>query len=95
MMSCCINAHAIDFAKFGRLYLNNGNWDGKQIVPAEWVAESTQVDKGRKLDELVSYGNLWWEMPDPQEANDFFAWGNLGQFIYVSPIQEFDHRPQR
>ncbi len=85
LMSCCINAHAIDFAKFGRLYLNNGNWDGKQIVPAAWVAESTQVDKGRKLDETMSYGLLWWEKPSVNEANDFFAWGNLGQFIYVSP----------
>jgi CubicO group peptidase (beta-lactamase class C family) len=85
MMSCGINAHAIDFAKFGRLYLNQGNWDGKPVVPAEWVAESTQVDKGTKLDEQLFYGNLWWEMPCPQEANAFFAWGNLGQFIYVSP----------
>jgi CubicO group peptidase (beta-lactamase class C family) len=85
MMSCCINAHAIDFAKLGRLYLNKGNWDGNQIVPAEWVDESTRVDKGRKLDEQVSYGILWWEMPRLQEANDYFAWGNLGQFIYVSP----------
>jgi CubicO group peptidase (beta-lactamase class C family) len=85
MMSCCINAHAIDFAKFGRLYLNNGNWDGNQIVPVTWVAESTQADNGRKLDEQVSYGNLWWEMPRQQQANDFFAWGNLGQFIYISP----------
>jgi len=87
MMSCCINAHAIDFAKFGRLYLNNGNWNGNQIVPAGWVAASTRLDKGRKLDEQLSYGYLWWEMPDPQEANDFFAWGNLGQFIYVSPTR--------
>jgi CubicO group peptidase (beta-lactamase class C family) len=85
LMSCCINAHAIDFAKFGRLYLNKGNWDGKQIVPAAWVTESTRLDLGRKLDEQLSYGNLWWEMPDPQGANDYFAWGNLGQFIYVSP----------
>ncbi len=86
-MSCCINAHALDFAKFGRLYLNNGNWDGNQIVPAEWVAESTRMDKGRKLDESLSYGHLWWEMPDPLGANDFFAWGNLGQFIYISPTR--------
>ena len=85
LMSCCINAHAIDFAKFGRLYLNNGSWNGKQIVPAAWVAASTQVDQGRKLDDQMSYGNLWWEKPGVDEGNDFFAWGNLGQFIYVSP----------
>jgi CubicO group peptidase (beta-lactamase class C family) len=85
LMSCCINAHAIDFAKFGRLYLNNGSWNGKQIVPAAWVAESTQVDQGRKLDDTMSYGLFWWEKPRLNEPNDFFAWGNLGQFIYVSP----------
>ncbi len=95
MMSCCINAQAIDFAKFGRLYLNNGNWNGNQIVPAGWVAASTRLDKGRKLDEQLSYGNLWWEMPDPQEANDFFAWGNLRAVHLRFADQEPDHRPQR
>ena len=87
LMSCCINAHAIDFAKFGRLYLNNGSWNGKQIVPAAWVAKSTRVDQGRKLDDTMSYGLLWWEKPRMDEPNDFLAWGNFGQFIYVSPTR--------
>ncbi len=33
-MESGINARAIDFAKFGRLYLNRGKWNGKQVVPA-------------------------------------------------------------
>ena len=37
-----LNARAIDLAKFGRLYLNNGNWDGKQIVPEQWVVDPCQ-----------------------------------------------------
>ncbi len=41
---CCINARARDFAKIGRLYLNKGNWNGKQIVSQKWVEESTQVN---------------------------------------------------
>src|SRR5208283_1515432 len=41
-----LNARAIDLAKFGRLYLNNGNWDGKQIVPEQWVTDSTTKDPG-------------------------------------------------
>jgi CubicO group peptidase (beta-lactamase class C family) len=86
--SCCINAHAIDFAKFGRLYLNQGNWEGRQIVPASWVAESTRVEQGRKLDDQMSYGNFWWEIQGEEEVNDFFAWGNFGQFIYVSPSRD-------
>ena len=37
-MESGINARAIDFVKFGRLYLNNGNWDGTQVLPADWIA---------------------------------------------------------
>ena len=44
-MEAGINARAIDFAKLGRLYLAGGNWNGTQIMPAEWVRESTQVDQ--------------------------------------------------
>lgn len=37
---CCINARARDFAKFGRLFLNKGNWNGTQLVPESWVNQS-------------------------------------------------------
>ena len=40
---CCINARAVDFARFGQLYLNEGKLNGQQIVPAEWVRQSTAV----------------------------------------------------
>jgi CubicO group peptidase (beta-lactamase class C family) len=43
-MESGINARAIDFAKLGRLYLNNGSWEGTQVLPAAWVADSTQMD---------------------------------------------------
>jgi CubicO group peptidase (beta-lactamase class C family) len=39
-----INARAIDFAKIGRLFLNNGNWNGIQIISEKWVNESTTPD---------------------------------------------------
>jgi len=86
-MESGINARAIDFAKLGRLYLNAGNWNGSQIVSSDWVAKSTQVEKGRALDEKVSYGYMWWEMPRQNAANDFLALGDYGQFIYVSPFK--------
>ena len=44
-MESGINARAIDFARFGRLYLNEGAWEGRQIVPADWVAESTRMSR--------------------------------------------------
>lgn len=79
---CCINARAIDFAKFGRLYLNKGNWNGKQIVSKSWVHSSTKLDslKGSNL----GYQYQWWI---PNEKGDFIAEGILGQFIFVSPSQ--------
>jgi len=37
-------ARAIDYARFGRLFLKKGNWDGQQIISAEWVRESVTED---------------------------------------------------
>ncbi|WP_321368781.1 serine hydrolase [uncultured Draconibacterium sp.] len=42
---CGLNATAIDLAKIGRLYLNNGNWNGKQIISEEWVKKSIIPNK--------------------------------------------------
>ncbi len=54
---CCLNATARDFAKFGLLYLNNGNWQGKQLVPEAWVAESTTYDRAKNH---FNYTYQWW-----------------------------------
>ena len=54
---CCINATAVDFAKFGRLYLNKGNWNGQQLVPAPWVEASTKLDTA---DASVKYYQYQW-----------------------------------
>ena len=79
---CCINARARDFAKIGRLYLNKGNWNGKQIVTQKWVEESTKVDTTQGSDE--GYQFQWWL---PSNTGDFMAEGILGQFIYVNPSE--------
>jgi CubicO group peptidase (beta-lactamase class C family) len=83
-MESGINARAIDFAKFGRLYLNGGNWNGSQIVPAEWVAISTR-DNGLIKDAPIYYGYMWWGENCNPNSQDYLAMGNLGQFVYVSP----------
>ena len=50
---------ARDMAKIGQLYLDGGKWDGKQIVSAQWIAESTREHS--RWEELnLPYGYLWW-----------------------------------
>ena len=77
---CCLNARARDFAKIGRLYLNKGNWNGKQIVSEEWVNQSTKIDTTNGSSWFYQY--QWWI---PSQTGDFMAEGILGQFIYVHP----------
>ncbi|QTN39637.1 serine hydrolase [Cryomorphaceae bacterium] len=77
---CCLNATARDFAKLGRLYLNEGDWNGQRIISADWVAQSTKVDTSMGSRDYYQY--QWW-MPTP--GVDFMAEGILGQFVYVHP----------
>ncbi len=77
---CCINARTRDFAKIGRLYLNKGNWNGKQIVSKKWVEETTKIDTTDGSD--AGYKYQWWL---PSASGDFMAEGILGQYIYVNP----------
>jgi CubicO group peptidase (beta-lactamase class C family) len=74
---------AIDFAKFGRLYLHSGEWNGRQVIPESWVAESTTIDPNAKW---TNYKYLWW-IPRAGKGR-FMAIGNLGQFIYVAPDKD-------
>lgn len=87
---------ALDFAKFGRLFLNDGNWNGVQVVPAQWMAESTQADTSVDYahyypDDFIFangqgyYKYMWWGIQRSEKNYDFMALGNHGQFIYISP----------
>ncbi len=81
---CCIGATAEDYAKFGRLYLNKGNWDGNQILSEEWVKKSLE----RSAEEGSSFNyNYGWHI-GLKEYEDFYANGMLKQHIYVHPEKE-------
>jgi CubicO group peptidase (beta-lactamase class C family) len=73
-----------DMAKFGLLYLNKGVWNGQQVVPREWVEESTspKLSIGPDLNYPVAikYGYWWW-IP----AQGYQARGYNGQYIIVRP----------
>lgn len=72
----------MDMAKLGQLYLNGGNWKGRQIVSGEWTAESTQVQSVWKARHL-KYGYLWWVIDE--EEHSFAALGDGGNAVYVNP----------
>lgn len=87
-----LNLTARDFAKFGELYRNHGNWNGKQIVPAEWVRDSVRADAPHLLpgaprlaDHTIDlgYGYQWW-LPAGNRG-DYSAIGIYNQLVYVDP----------
>ena len=85
---------ARDLARFALLYLHNGNWAGRQVVPADWVRESTQPysSSGRG----PGYGYLWWTGTSEDTLpglvrlpkGSFFAWGSGGQYAFVIPADD-------
>ena len=78
---CCLAATAQDFAKFGRIYLHKGVWDGRRIVSEAWVTDSTRIDT--TAGSAWNYQYLWWLIA--RKRSDFMATGHLGQFLYVNP----------
>lgn len=77
-----------DLARLGQLFLQGGASGGNPIVPEEWVARSSverydwRFDSGRLRG--ISYGYLWWVVPEAAEPL-YFAWGFGGQYVVVVP----------
>ena len=76
-----------DWARFGQLYLDQGSWNGKQLLPANWVQQARTASRGSKQ----AYGAHWWlsrrkSRPDlPKDS--FSAEGYQGQLLLVAPSQ--------
>lgn len=82
-----------DYARFARLYLNEGNCNGEQILTKEWVRDSLDASAeyskpGANLDayNAIGYGYQWW-VPEGKEG-EFMAIGVYGQWIYVNPTNK-------
>jgi CubicO group peptidase (beta-lactamase class C family) len=79
-----LSLHPVDMAMFGYLYLKNGQLNGEQIVPENWIEESTTLH-------IFMYGYHWWVWPDsisdfyPQAGGTFYALGYGGQQIMIVP----------
>ena len=76
-----------DWARFGQLYLDQGSWNGKQLLPANWVQQARTASRGSKQ----AYGAHWWlsrrkSRPD-LPTDSFSAEGYQGQLLLVAPFQ--------
>lgn len=88
-----LNMRTRDYALFGKVMRDGGVYQGKQIIPAAWVAESTSNNApasaaGSHNDAGVGYGYQWWVPPASEDADfkgDYFAVGIYGQYIYINP----------
>lgn len=79
-----------DLLKFGQLYLNNGNWQGQQLISADWIADTVvrRVDISSWATYSEAYGFQWW-LDDlnfqGQLVETWITAGYGGQFLFVIP----------
>lgn len=76
-----LNITTRDYARFGQMFLQGGQWQGQQIVPADWVNASTVPSAPTKTGE-IGYGYQWW-IPAGAAAGEYMARGIYGQYIYI------------
>jgi CubicO group peptidase (beta-lactamase class C family) len=77
-----------DLMKIGMLVQNEGNWQGHQLVPREWIQASTSFqtypDSSKDRYQGLAYGYYWWIVP---ELDAVTAWGHGGNFIFIVPTK--------
>ncbi|MGB8196282.1 MAG: serine hydrolase [Acidimicrobiales bacterium] len=94
--SSFVHARALDFAKFGLLYLRGGEWEGRQLISREWAA-TAQVPLSVEASSGWLYSWQWWVSGD--RYGTYWANGYEGQMICVVPeldavIVRFGHTPE-
>lgn len=80
---CCIASNARDFARFGKLYLQNGKWNETQIISEEYIDKSIHP----RFKNSPQYGYGWW-LSNYRNKHIYYMRGHLGQFVIVIPEDE-------
>jgi CubicO group peptidase (beta-lactamase class C family) len=77
---CCLNMTAIDYARFGKLYLDQGIFNGKKILDIDWVKTTSSPEI---MQQFGGYKNQFWQWSHSQKT--YYARGLLNQYIIISP----------
>jgi CubicO group peptidase (beta-lactamase class C family) len=83
-----LHMRTVDMAKLGQLYLQNGAWDGNQLVPQAYAIAATQPQNKGGPPVSMPYGYMWWIVPSSAPRQTFMASGYAGQLIWVYPPLE-------
>ena len=86
---CCINSNARDFARLGKLYMNQGNWNGTQLLDSNYVKEATSVSNLLDEDENknVNYGYQFW-IANRKGLDVYYTRGLWGQYVICIPEKD-------
>ncbi len=90
--SCCFNATLRDYARLGRLLANDGAWEGRQLIPRQWLLDATTVRPSDghlapgTATPYFGYGYQTWLLPGAQRR--FALLGIRGQVILVDPASK-------
>ncbi len=77
-----LNLTTRDYARMGEMFRNDGAFQGRQIIPADWAVQSTTPSAKTEPGNL-KYGYQWW-MPADAQPGEFLARGIYGQYVYVN-----------
>lgn len=89
---CCVSATLRDYARLGRLLAHDGAWDGRQVIPRQWVLDATTVKPSDgylapgTANAFFGYGYQVWLLPGQQRR--FALLGIRGQMILVDPASK-------
>lgn len=85
---CCFNSNARDFARFGQLILNEGEWNGGQLISSSYLKEATTPDTSLLFKEYNEtnhcYGFQFWHLTYNGMEISYMR-GILGQYIFIIP----------
>ena len=91
---CCLDTTTRDFARFGLLWLNQGVWQGEQIISSTWIEESLKPAAKVNWSETIEYGYQWYMhegLNDGEDFLDVFAFGAKGYSTnHITIVPSYD-----